>query len=197
MLLLLFLLIRRPSLVLLVPVSLIVLWDFGSLGLAALWAVLATAHQGDAARAFELYQMINPLTRTDTPEGVAQYKVEPYVVAADIYATKNELGRGGWTWYTGSASWMYRVGLESILGFRKEGDTLWIEPCVPPEWPQLSIEYRYGSSRYSIVVDSPEAVGKLGGEVTLDGRRLESAAIPLVDDGNKHEVLVRPHAALA
>jgi cellobiose phosphorylase len=92
---------------------------------------------------------------------------------------------------------MYRVGLESILGFRKEGDTLWIEPCVPPEWPQLSIEYRYGSSHYSIVVEAPEAVGKLGGEVTLDGRRLESSAIPLVDDGNKHEVLVRPHVALA
>lgn len=159
---------------------------------AALWAVLATTLQGDGARAFELYQMINPLTRTDSPEGVAQYKVEPYVIAADIYATENELGRGGWTWYTGSASWMYRVGLESILGFRKQGDTLWVEPCVPPEWPEVAIEYRHGSSQYAIVVHSPEAVGRLGGEVTVDGRKQESAAIPLVDDGKRHEVVVTP-----
>jgi cyclic beta-1,2-glucan synthetase len=162
---------------------------------AALWAVLATALQGKGARAFELFQMVNPLTRTDTPEGVAQYKVEPYVVAADIYATDNELGRGGWTWYTGSASWMYRVGLEAILGFRKQGNTLWIEPSVPSDWPELTIDYRCGGSMYSIRVLSPEAVGRLGGEVTYDGRQLESAAIPLVDDGRRHEVLVRPLAA--
>lgn len=162
---------------------------------AALWVVLATALQGNGARAFELFQMINPLTRTGTPEGVQRYKVEPYVVAADIYATEHELGRGGWTWYTGSASWMYRVGLEAILGFRKQGNTLWIEPCVPPDWPELSIEYRCGRSLYSIRVESPEAVGRLGGEVTLDGDKLESAAIPLHDDGRRHEVVVRPLAS--
>jgi cyclic beta-1,2-glucan synthetase len=161
---------------------------------AALWVVLATALQGDGSRAFELFQMVNPLTRTETPEGVTQYKVEPYVVAADIYATDNELGRGGWTWYTGSASWMYRVGLEAILGFRKQGNTLWIEPSVPPDWPELAIEYRCGRSVYAIRVESPEAVGRLGGAVTLDGHKLESAAIPLVDDGRRHEVMVRPIA---
>ena len=91
---------------------------------AALWAVLATALQGDGDRAFELYQMINPLTHARTPEEVATYKVEPYVVAADVYTAEGQLGRGGWTWYTGSASWMYRVGLEAILGFTKRGDTL-------------------------------------------------------------------------
>ena len=162
---------------------------------AALWAVLATALQGKGARAFELYQMINPLTRTDSAEGVATYKVEPYVVAADVYATKDELGRGGWTWYTGSASWMYRVGLESLLGFRKRGDTLWIEPCVPPDWPELSIVYRHGASRYTIVVESPEAVGRLGGVLALDGRELDSTGLPLVDDGKAHEVVVKPRKA--
>ena len=98
---------------------------------AALWAVLATALRGDGDRAFELYQMLNPLTHARTPEEVETYKVEPYVVAADVYTAKGQLGRGGWTWYTGSASWMYRVGLEGILGLRKRGDTLFIEPRGP------------------------------------------------------------------
>ena len=95
---------------------------------AALWAVLATALQGDGDRAFELFQMLNPLTHARTPEEVATYKVEPYVVAADVYTAKGQLGRGGWTWYTGSASWMYRVGLGAILGFTRRGDTLVFEP---------------------------------------------------------------------
>jgi cyclic beta-1,2-glucan glucanotransferase len=114
---------------------------------ASLWAVLATALRGDHDRAFELYQMINPLTHARTPEEVAAYKVEPYVVAADVYTAKGQLGRGGWTWYTGSASWMYRVGLEGILGFTKRGDTLFIEPRAPTSWPGYTIEYRYGGSR--------------------------------------------------
>ena len=111
---------------------------------AALWAVLATALQGDGDRAFELFQMINPLTHARTPEEVATYKVEPYVVAADVYTAEGQLGRGGWTWYTGSASWMYRVGLEAILGFTKRGDTLYIEPRAPAAWREYTIEYRHG-----------------------------------------------------
>ena len=109
---------------------------------AALWAVLATALQGNGNRAFELFQMVNPITHADSPDGVDIYKVEPYVVAADVYTAKGHLGRGGWTWYTGSASWMYRVALESILGFQQRGDMLFIEPCIPASWKEFTIEYR-------------------------------------------------------
>jgi cyclic beta-1,2-glucan synthetase len=159
---------------------------------AALWAVLATVMQGNGDRAFELYQMINPLTHARTAEEVATYKVEPYVVAADVYTAKGQLGRGGWTWYTGAASWMYRVGLEGILGFRKRGATLFIEPRAPASWPEYTIEYRYGKSLYVIAVrnDGEGAGGAL--EVTIDGRVSEGGGIPLVDDGERHTVVVRP-----
>ena len=159
---------------------------------AALWAVLATALRGDGNRAFELYQMINPLTHADTADNVAKYKVEPYVVAADVYTAKGHLGRGGWTWYTGSASWMYRVGLEGILGFTKRGDSLFLDPCVPDSWPEYTIEYRYGKSVYQITVRNPSGMALQRGLVTLDGRTLDGLAIPLVDDGGRHEVVVAP-----
>ncbi|MBA2572886.1 MAG: carbohydrate-binding protein [Gemmatimonadetes bacterium] len=159
---------------------------------AALWSVLATARLGNGDRAFELYQMLNPLTHTDSPEGVATYKVEPYVVAADVYTSPAHLGRGGWTWYTGSASWMYRVGLEAILGFTLRGDTLIVDPRVPRSWPEYTIVYRYGGSTYTIVVHEPGAVRAGQAEVTLDGVRLGDQAIPLADDGKQHRVDVRP-----
>jgi len=157
---------------------------------AALWAVLATALRGDGDRAFELYQMINPLTHSRTPEEVATYQVEPYVVAADVYTAEGHLGRGGWTWYTGSASWMYRVGLEAILGFVKRGDALFIEPCVPAAWPEFSIEYRYGGSVYTITVQQSNGAVSGAGKVTLDGVVLQGRGIPLVDDGATHTVQV-------
>ncbi|MFL5381563.1 MAG: GH36-type glycosyl hydrolase domain-containing protein [Longimicrobiaceae bacterium] len=162
---------------------------------AALWSVLATALSGDGNRAFELYQMVNPLTHASTPAGVAAYKVEPYVVAADVYTAKGQEGRGGWTWYTGSASWMYRVGLEAILGFDRRGDRLVIRPCVPDGWGEYSIDYRFGSAVYAITVHDPARVRALGAEVaevSVDGRVLDGAEIPLVDDGARHEVAVRP-----
>jgi cyclic beta-1,2-glucan synthetase len=161
---------------------------------AALWSVLATARLGDGDRAFALYQMLNPLTHTDTPEGVATYKVEPYVVAADVYTAPAHLGRGGWTWYTGSASWMYRVGLEAILGFTLRGDTLVLDPRVPRDWPEFTITYRHGGSTYTIVVHQPSSLSAGGAEatVTLDGAKLAGPAIPLVDDGRPHRVEVRP-----
>jgi cyclic beta-1,2-glucan synthetase len=162
---------------------------------AALWAVLATAMRGDGDRAFELYQMINPLTHARTPEDVQTYKVEPYVVAADVYTAEGHLGRGGWTWYTGSASWMYRVGLEGILGFKKRGDTLFIEPKVPASWPGYTIEYRYGRSVYVIEVSNEGGAGRGPTEVAIDGRVLEGAGIPLKDDGERHSVTVRPGVA--
>jgi cyclic beta-1,2-glucan synthetase len=152
---------------------------------AALWAVLATALLGDRDRAFELYQMINPLLRARTAEEVAVYKVEPYVLAADVYTAEGQLGRGGWTWYTGSASWMYRVGLESILGFTKRGDRLCISPCVPSTWTEYSIEYRFGASVYAIAVRPGESP-----RVSVDGRETPHGEIALVDDGQRHEVTV-------
>jgi len=158
---------------------------------AALWAVLATALRGDGDRAFELYQMINPLMHARTPEEVDVYKVEPYVVAADIYTAEGQLGRGGWTWYTGSASWMYRVGLESLLGFTKRGDSLRIEPRVPRNWPEFHIEYRHGASTYGITVRSPGTIAVAGAAVTVDSEILSGTTIPLVDDGERHEVLVQ------
>ncbi|MEX1184876.1 MAG: glucoamylase family protein [Gemmatimonadota bacterium] len=159
---------------------------------AALWAVLAHTLLGHGERAFELFQMINPLARTATPEGAARYKVEPYVVAADVYTAVGQLGRGGWTWYTGSASWMYRVALESIIGFEKRGDRLRVQPRVPAAWPELTIDYRFGSSLYHIVVRTPGLAGAGGTVITLDGERLDGGDIPLRDDGQPHDVLVVP-----
>jgi cyclic beta-1,2-glucan synthetase len=159
---------------------------------AALWAVLAAALREDTDRAFRFLQMLNPLTHGSTPEDVATYKVEPYVVAADVYTAAGHLGRGGWTWYTGSASWMYRVGVEAILGFTKRGDTLFIEPCAPAAWPEFTIEYRYGRTDYVIVVHNPGGLRRGEAEITLDGRLLDGLGIPLVDDGVQHTVAVRP-----
>jgi cyclic beta-1,2-glucan synthetase len=156
---------------------------------AALWVVLATAMMGNDERALALWQMINPLSHTRDAAGVATYKVEPYVVAADVYTAEGHVGRGGWTWYTGSASWMYRVALEAILGFRKTGDTLRIEPSVPSSWPGFSIAYRFGSSQYTIEVKVSRGASK-GTRVTVDGRRIKGDAIPLVDDGQPHAVVV-------
>ncbi len=155
---------------------------------AALWAVLATAKLGKGNRAFELYQMINPITHTSTPEGVDTYKVEPYVVAADVYTAEGHLGRGGWTWYTGSASWLYRVGLEAILGFRKTGDTLAIEPCIPDSWDRFEIDYRFGSTVYSILIENPMGLETGVVSFVVDGVAL-TGPIQLVDDARHHRAV--------
>jgi cyclic beta-1,2-glucan synthetase len=156
---------------------------------AALWAVLATALSRDADRAFALYQMINPLTHAVTPEDIDRYKVEPYVVAADVYTAAGHLGRGGWTWYTGSAAWMYRIGLETILGFTKHGDTLTIEPCAPSAWREFSLEYRHGSTLYVIRVSRNGNGGEVQ-RVTVDGVDRGDLTVPLTDDLRTHEVSV-------
>jgi cyclic beta-1,2-glucan synthetase len=153
---------------------------------AALWMVQATAMLGDGDRAFDLYQMINPLMHARDAGEVATYKVEPYVLAADVYTAPGQVGRGGWTWYTGSASWMYRIGLETILGFTLRGDRLRIEPRVPDSWGEYGIEYRYGGSVYAIrVVRSGAAPG-----VTVDGKAASGDEIVLIDDGQLHDVVV-------
>jgi cyclic beta-1,2-glucan synthetase len=165
---------------------------------AALWAVLATAMQGDGNRALELFQMLNPITHANSPSAVDVYKVEPYVVAADVYTAKGHLGRGGWTWYTGSASWMYRVALESILGFKQRGDMLFIEPCIPASWKEFTIEYRVGASTYEIIVENPDGLQSGAVELTVDGNTGEKA-VRLVDDGKHHRVTaaLRSSAPLA
>ena len=116
--------------------------------------------------------------------------MEPYVVAADVYTAPGQMGRGGWTWYTGSASWMYRIGLETILGFTKRGDTLRVDPRVPEEWGELSIRYRFGAAVYEITVHGAGVPGPVEVEVTMDGETLDEPIIPLVDDGATHAVLV-------
>ena len=159
---------------------------------AALWAVMATARQGDGDRAFELLQMINPLHRSGTRTDMERYKVEPYVVAADVYTARAHLGRGGWTWYTGSASWMYRVGLEEILGFRKVGDTLRMEPRVPTAWEDYEVTYRFGKSTWVITVRDPAGVQHGAAAVTVDGTSVPDGTIRLVDDGRRHTVEISP-----
>ncbi|MBW8770145.1 MAG: carbohydrate-binding protein, partial [Gemmatimonadetes bacterium] len=162
---------------------------------AALWSVLATALRGDGERAVELFQMLNPLTHARNADELATYKVEPYVVAADVYTAEGQLGRGGWTWYTGSASWMYRIALEAILGFTRRGDTLRFTPRVPASWPEFTIEYRFGKSVYTIVVRNPGDGINGDAEVSVDGVTLDTPHLQLVDDGRPHEVVVRGPAS--
>jgi cellobiose phosphorylase len=155
---------------------------------AATWVVLATALLGQNERAVELFGLLNPIRHADSPEKAAQYMVEPYIVAADVYGAPPHTGRGGWTWYTGSASWLYRVGLEAILGFHLREGRLQIQPCIPDGWPGCEITYRHGSSTYHVVVEN--AGGSSGARsLTLDGRAV-AGAIDLADDGQWHEVRV-------
>ena len=159
---------------------------------AALWSILAYAMQGEGDKAAELFAMLNPVNRAATPADTERYKVEPYVVTADIYSAPQHLGRGGWTWYTGSSGWMHRVGLERILGFRVQGKVLVLDPCIPRGWPRFEITYRHGASRYEIAVGNPQGVNRGVAKVELDGKALPQgpARIPLVDDGATHRVQV-------
>jgi cyclic beta-1,2-glucan synthetase len=157
---------------------------------AALWAVMAVARLGSGDEAAELFHLLNPVNHARTPADAARYKVEPYVVAADIYAHPAHAGRGGWTWYTGSAGWMYRAGLESLLGLRRRGDAFEVAPCIPAEWPGYSLVWRFGRSRYEIVVENPEHRCRGIAEVECDGAPVDPRAIPLVDDGATHQVRV-------
>ncbi|MDQ2767215.1 MAG: hypothetical protein M3Y30_08670, partial [Gemmatimonadota bacterium] len=157
---------------------------------AALWSVLATARLGEGDRAQRLFAMLNPLTHSATAEDVDTYKVEPYVVCADVYTAPGHVGRGGWTWYTGSASWMYRVALEGILGFTKRGDCLSIEPCVPPAWREFAMEYRHGSATYAIAVRNQSGVARGVVRVEVDGNTTIDRVVRLADDGARHTVVV-------
>jgi cyclic beta-1,2-glucan synthetase len=156
----------------------------------AIWSVLAYAALGDGDKAGELFTVLNPINHASTRAGVHRYKVEPYVMAADVYAVQPHVGRGGWTWYTGSAGWMYQAGVEWILGFRLRGATLVMDPCIPRAWPGYEIVFRYHSSRYEIAVENPHGVSRGVAFTELDGQELagNGTPIPLVDDGGTHHV---------
>ncbi|MBI4839489.1 MAG: cyclic beta 1-2 glucan synthetase [candidate division NC10 bacterium] len=160
----------------------------------AIWAAMAFAALGDSRRAWELLAMINPVNHARSPEAIATYKVEPYVVAADVYALSPHTGRGGWTWYTGSAGWMYRLIVESLLGLRLEVDTLRLAPCLPADWKALTVHYRYRETVYHIAV-LQTCAGNGETSVTVDGVERHDKAIPLVDDRQEHSVRVEIHTA--
>jgi cellobiose phosphorylase len=155
---------------------------------AATWVVWARAMLGDGERAHQLFRMINPARHLAGDPG--RYKVEPYVIAADVYAVPPHVGRGGWTWYTGSAGWTYRLGLEMLLGLRREGDALVLRPCIPPSWPRYEVRYRHGRSTYHIIVENPRGATGGSSNVEIDGSPSPSGRIPLADDGAEHRVRV-------
>jgi cyclic beta-1,2-glucan synthetase len=156
---------------------------------AAIWATMAFAATGDSRRAWECFDLINPVHHGSSAQAVSTYKVEPYVVAADVYAVAPHTGRGGWTWYTGSASWMYRLILESLLGLRIEAGQLRLAPCLPARWPGFKVKYRYRQTLYAIAITQTEDEGQ---EVrfVLDGVAQHTAAIDLIDDQLGHTVEV-------
>ncbi len=156
---------------------------------AAIWAVMAFAQLGHHSRAWELLAMINPVNHTRSPEAVATYKAEPYVIAADVYAVPPHIGRGGWTWYTGSAGWMYTLILESLLGLSREGDTLRVAPCLPGEWNLFTVHYRYRETVYHLTVH--QLSDGSAGRVIVDGVEQSGNAIVLLDDRQEHSVEVR------
>ncbi len=159
---------------------------------AAIWVAMAFAALGDSRHAWELFAMINPVNHAASPAGVANYGVEPYVVAADVYALAPHIGRGGWTWYTGSAGWMYRLILESLLGLRLEVDKLRFAPCLPADWQEFKVHYRYRETVYHITV-LQTAAESAGMTVTVDGMERDDQAIPLADDRQEHTAEVRIH----
>ena len=157
---------------------------------AAIWAAMAFARLGDNHRAWELFSMINPVHHAASTEAAAIYKVEPYVVAADVYAVPPHTGRGGWTWYTGSAAWMYRLIVESLLGLRLEKNKLRLAPCLPADWGAFKVHYRYRETVYHInVLQMGDGQGDM--RVTVDGIRRRDKTIALIDDRQEHAVEVR------
>jgi len=159
---------------------------------AAIWTAMAFATLGDSRRAWKLLAMINPINHAKTAAGVARYKIEPYVVAADVYAVAPHTGRGGWSWYTGSAGWMYRLIVESLLGLRLEVDKLSFAPCLPADWKAFKLHYRYRETAYHIVVTQTDtdAVQDDAMRVTVDGVDRPDKCIPLLDDRRDHAVEV-------
>jgi cyclic beta-1,2-glucan synthetase len=157
---------------------------------AALWNVLAFARMGDGDRAAELFSLLNPVNYTRTPDHVARYRAEPYVVAADVYSVPPHTGRGGWTWYTGSAGWMYRVGIEAILGITLRRGALHVDPCIPRDWPGFEAVFTPARTPYHIVVRNPSGVSRGVVRLELDGLDITGQDVPVVDDGVAHRIVV-------
>ncbi|MDP4093961.1 MAG: glycosyl transferase, partial [Bacillota bacterium] len=157
---------------------------------AAAWAIIAFALLGEGDKACELFNLINPVNHTRTHMEYSRYKAEPYVMAADVYAAYPHVGRGGWTWYTGSAGWMYRAGIEYLLGFKKNGSILKIEPCIPEKWTRFGMIYKYSGTIYKIDVQNPEGVSMGTVKTVVDGAVTSNGEIQLVDDGREHVVVV-------
>lgn len=157
---------------------------------AALWTVIAYAMLGEGERAWELFALLNPISHASTRAGLHKYRVEPYVAAADVYAVWPHTGRGGWTWYTGSASWMYRAVLESIVGFKLRGNRLSIEPCIPRGWREFEITYRRGATTYKLQVENPHGLNRGVAKIEVDGEPVGTTDIELTDDGKQHNVRV-------
>jgi cyclic beta-1,2-glucan synthetase len=163
---------------------------------AAIWTAWAFARLGRGDRAGELFRMLNPVYHANTPEKMQRYMVEPYGIAADLYSQPTHTGTGGWTWYTGSSGWMYRLGIEAILGITRLGNTLKIDPCIPGNWPGFRVTYRFGRTEYVVRVANPEGVNRGIRQVVLDGLSMPEDRIPLTDDGQPHEVSVLMGSAL-
>jgi cyclic beta-1,2-glucan synthetase len=157
---------------------------------AAVWIVMALARLGSGDEVAELFHILNPINHTRTAADVERYKAEPYVMAGDVYARSPHAGRGGWSWYTGSAAWMYRAGVESMLGLRRRGRTFSIDPCIPSSWPEYEIAWRVQETRYLISVSNPERQCRGVLEASLDDVAVDAAAIPLADDGREHRVRI-------
>jgi len=156
---------------------------------AAAWVALAQLMRGRGDDAGALLRLLNPVHLTETAADIERYRVEPYVLAADVYAESPHIGRGGWTWYTGSASWFYRVVIESQLGLTLRGETLELTPCIPKAWPRFSMHYRFRTTTYHITVENPESVERGVRSCRLDGE-LVIGPIKLVDDGAPHTIVV-------
>jgi len=158
---------------------------------AAVWCVFAYAGLSNGNRAHELFSMLNPINHSSSRIGLHTYKVEPYVMAADIYGEAPHVGRGGWTWYTGSAGWMYRAGIESILGIHVRGDTLEINPCLPQDWDGYKVKYQHHETSYEIQIDNPRHVSQGIASIEVDGEKyLKSLSISLKNDGKPHRIRV-------
>jgi cyclic beta-1,2-glucan synthetase len=157
---------------------------------AATWSVWAFAELGESSYAHELYRMLNPVYDTDAPEKVKRYKVEPYVIAADVYSVPPHNGRGGWTWYTGASGWMYRLGLEGLLGLHLEGDGFRVDPHIPAGWAGYQMTLRRGESLYRIEVENPQGVEQGVAQVFVDGKELEEKRIPFQEGGAEHQVRI-------
>jgi cellobiose phosphorylase len=157
---------------------------------AAVWLVQAVAGLGHGTTAMELWKRLSPVESASTPEAVARYRVEPYVVPADVYGEPPNLGRGGWTWYTGSAGWLLRAAVETILGFTRRGEILTFDPRIPAAWPGFSVEYRFGLTRYRCRIENPHAVERGVAEVWVDQVKVADRTIRLVDNGQEHHVRI-------